>query len=320
MQPSQRIDPNARKPTQREPAAHTPSGSQRRGGHGLGDNGRPGQVGGLNRQVGRHPLSLHAADRARHADGVAHEPCGLGQRGAGPDRLTRHPRTLPGQVSGENVDPLARDRRDRHDRRPGQAARIEETAQVSLDGRALILPERVDVGEHDRHGRVRGAQAREPFVVQARIRILLRIDHDDQGVHARSQAPGDLAVRDLNRIDVGQVDDGRLTSQVPRRVHATADAQPAEQFLGRAAAGQNRAWLVGRGPQDSRAHDLSPGQGIDQRRLARAGAAEHADHAPRRIDLGAIRGHVDELPDALHSLGGDVGGGGSGDLVQICGR
>ena len=50
------------------------------------------------------------------------------------------------------------------------------------------------MGQGNRHGGMRGAQAFQPLIVQARIRVLLRVNNDDKGVHTRGQTPGHLRV------------------------------------------------------------------------------------------------------------------------------
>ena len=194
VQTPQRINPQTREPTQRQPATRARAGAQRRSGHGLGDNGGSDEIGGHPRQITCHSLGFNATNRALDAHRVAHKPSCLAQGGPRPGSLTRDTGRLIYQMGGQLSHSLPRRRTDWDNASARQTTLIQDAAQVGHDGGSLSHAERVDMGQGNRHGGMRGAQAFQPLIVQARIRVLLRVNNDDKGVHTRGQTPGHLRV------------------------------------------------------------------------------------------------------------------------------
>ena len=194
MKASKRIGPQAGEPAQGKPAADARTRASRRAGHGLFDDGCPRQLGGGLRELAGQALGLDPTDSALQAERIAHEDRGLGQGGARTGCLARHAGSFLIEMGGERAHALPRRRTDGKDARSREATLVEDTAQVGLDGGARGGVQRVDVSQGDRHGGVRGTQARQPLVVQSRVCVLLGIDHDDQRVHARGQPLGYLGV------------------------------------------------------------------------------------------------------------------------------
>ena len=229
----------------------------------------------------------------------------------------RHPLSLARQVLDESTNALARRRGHREDLCIGQAALAKKTTQVLLDRFTLDHGDGVDVRQDDRHRGVGRTQASQPLVVQPGVRVLLRVDDDDKCVDARCQTISNLRVACLDRIDIRQIHKDGVSGQGLGSLHPTTNTQPAEQFLRLTAARQHGARFVRRGAPNARRHDLSPAQRIDERGLANARAAQHADHAPRWIDLAAFGRHVNKLANTPQGSLVKVTGSQRAHLVEL---
>ena len=85
----------------------------------------------------------------------------------------------------ERAHAFTRRRRDREDLGLSHSALTQQTTQVLLDRITLRHGDGIDVRQDDRHRRVGRAQSCQPLVVKTRIRVLLRIDDNDECVNAR---------------------------------------------------------------------------------------------------------------------------------------
>ena len=176
------------------------------------------------------------------------------------------------------------------------------------------------MGESNGDRGVRPAQTFQPLLMQSRVGVLLRVDNHHEAIHARRQPCRHLGVLVPDRIDVRQVEDDHVAGQRARGLDAHGDAEPLQELAGSTPARQDRARLVRRGAQDADTDHLSPAQRVDESGLSRAGTSQHADHAPLRIALGALGGHVDELADPRKRRGIHVTRGKGADLIKLGGR
>ena len=156
--------------------------------------------------------------------------------------------------------------------------------------------------------------------MKASIRVFLRIDNHHKGVDAGCKTISNLSVARLDRVNIGQVDDDSVARQGLGRLDPACYAQPPEQVLGFTPARQYGACLVRRGAPNTRGDDLSPTQRIHERRLAGARPAEHSDDAPRRIDLAAFSGNVDQLANPGQRRLVDIRGRQRAHLVKFGSR
>ena len=197
---------------------------------------------------------------------------------------------------------FTRRRRHREDLGVSHSAIAQQATQVMFDRITLGHGNGIDVRQDNRHRCVRRAQAHQPLVVQTRVRVLLRVNDNDERVDARRQTISNLRMTSLNRINVRQINDDGVARQRLRRLRPTTDTQPPQQFLRFSASRQHGARLVRRGAPNTRCDDLSPAQRVDEGGLARTRASQHADDAPGRVDLAAFGGDVNEIANVRQSL------------------
>ena len=214
---------------------------------------------------------------------------------------------------------FTRRRRHREDLSLRHTALTQQTTQVLRDHITLGHGHGVDVREDDRHRSVGRAQACQPLVVETRIRVLLRIDDDNERVDARCQTTGDLRVACLDRINVRQINDDGVAREPLRSLHPTTDAQPPQQLLRFAPSRQHGARLVRRGASNTRGDDLSPTQRVHEGRLAGTRTSQHADDAPGRVNLAAFGRHVNELANARQGLLIKIPSSQGAHLVELLG-
>ena len=319
MQAAQRVRTRTRQPSQRQPATRPASGTQRRVGHGLGDDGSTRKISGRASQFGGQAIGLEASDRAGQLQGLAQQSGGLTQRSTRARRLPRNPLGLTRQVLSERAHAFTRRRRHRENLSLRCTALIQQTTQVLHDRIALRHGDGIDVREDNRHRSVRRAQARQPLVMKTRIRVLLWIDDNNECVDARCQTIGNLRVAGLDRINVRQIDDDGVARERLRRLHPTTDAQPPQQFLRFSASRQHGARFIRRGASNASSNNLSPAERIHQRGLASARASQHADDTPGRVDLAAFGRHVNELANTRQGLLIKIPSSQGAHLVELLG-
>ena len=220
---------------------------------------------------------------------------------------------------GERAHTFTRRRRHREDLGISHATNAQQTTQILLDRITLGHGDGIDVRQDDRHRCVRRAQTHQPLVVQTRVRVLLRVNDNDERVDARRQTISNVRMTRLNRINVRQINDDRVARQRLRRLHPTTDTQPPQQFLRFLTSRQHGASLVRRGAANTRSDDLSPAQRVDEGGLAGTRASQHADNAPGRVDLTAFGGHVNEITNVRQRLLIEVRCSQGAHLVKLLG-
>ncbi len=192
-----------------------------------------------------------------------------------------------GDLVAELVDALTRLRTHREHRYADQPVGVDQTAYVGHHRLAPVDRHLVDVVEHDEHHVLVGRQRREVAAVDGGVGVLLRVEHPDHQVGELDQAVDLEVVGHLGRVVVGQVEQHHalqravLLAEVEQRVAhdlvARGDVEVLQQ-LGRAllaphAGGRprrRRTTYADRGELDAR-------QGVERRRLARAGRAGQGD-------------------------------------------
>ena len=137
--------------------------------------------------------------------------------------------------------------------------------------------------------------------MQPCIRIFLGVNDNHERINAQGEALRDVRMTGLDRINIRHIDNNRVSRQSAGSLHPPSNSQPPQELTGRTTDGKNSARLVRRGTSNASGHDLSPAQSIHQRRLSRTRPAQHTDHTPRRINLAALGGNVDQLTNSGES-------------------
>ena len=180
---------------------------------------------------------------------------------AGGDPLREQPAQLRNTVPGA--------RRDDREGKLRHAVLGEEALHVLAPCSHVGRAEQVGLVEDDRHGRRVRRQWAQVAVVERGVRVLLRLDDPENEVGERDDPLGLDAVRRLDRVEVGQVEQDEPAEAVGVHLVSPSDLEPVEERV-RTAAPDRRLAGRGRRPPPADRRKLGPREHVEERRLADA--------------------------------------------------
>ena len=187
--------------------------------------------------------------------------------------------------------------------------------------------EQVGLVEHDGDHLGVAGQRHQVAPVYRRVRVLLRVEHPDHQVGHPDQ-PVDLAGRAADhRVVVGQVQQHQAVERLlaavqraaPRVAVAARDAEPFQQRAGARHAPDAGVRVPGHRPGHPDGGEVRPGEPVEERGLAAAGAAGQGHDRVRRRTAAAARPARSTRASASSirsSLKPSAAGAGRGDLDQ----
>ena len=143
-----------------------------------------------------------------------------------------------------------------------------------------------------------GGHGNEEVAMNDAVGVLLRIKDPHQDIDLAGHALGDVPVRRLIGVDIGQVHQHRGLAQGPASAdaHPPVDREPVQQAGGPDGGFRdNGEGLGGGGTDASGLGHLGASQGVGEAGLARAGRAEKGGHGRLRRQASAMRGLRQDL-------------------------
>ena len=191
----------------------------------------------------------------------------------------------PGEHPAQRVEAVPGARGDGQHQGVVQALGVQQAAQVLLAVLDLVRREQVDLVEH--HGDHAGVPGErdEVAAVHGGVRVLLRVEDEDQHVGELAQPVHRRHRRRDHRVVVGKVEQQQavqgglagVQGAGPRVAVAALHAQPVEQRAGALHPPHAGVHVPGGRPGHARRRERGPGQRVEQRGLAAAGAAGQRD-------------------------------------------
>ena len=170
---------------------------------------------------------------------------------------------------------------------PGSPSRSSSAPRSARQASRSAGVEAVGLVEHDEHRLAVAGERPQVVLVQRGVRVLLRVHDPHHEVGERDHAVHLEAVLAHDRVEVGQVEQHEpvelLAAMRWRRGTSSQSSSASSDRApdGRARGRRRRPAVAGRG-------ELGAGEGVEQRRLPRAGRAGQGDH-----------GGLDAQPEAL---------------------
>ena len=194
-----------------------------------------------------------------------------------------------------------------------QAVATHQAPKVGEAGPLLGGAQTVDLVENHQHDRPVLGERGQVLLVQQRIGVLDRVGDPDDDVHQADEAVDLDTVLGDHRVVVGQVEQHEPVQRVRRVVQRALPGhpstcrhgQPVEQRVGVHAAPDARQRDRRRRTSHPGLGQVEPGEGVEQRRLARAGRPGQRDHGEVEPEARALAGARLHRLDVGHRLGAD---------------
>ena len=271
-QSPQRVGPQAADPARRRPAGRERAAPA----VGAVDRRHHGRDPGALPERRQEPGAVLARDPARAAATLA---AGVGERLGGGDDVGGEPveRRLPardavGELVAQGVEAQAGPGRGEQHGHAVQPVLAQEAREVGAAGVGVGRRERVGLVEDDDHRRRMPGQRPQLALVERGVGVLLRVDDPHEQVGERDDAVGLAAVRGLDGVEVGQVEEHEPGRAPAVPAVAAGHREPVEQRAG-AVTPHRRGGGRRRRPADARRHEVRAGERVEERRLAGAGRA-----------------------------------------------